>query len=70
MTNFCNEPVAVLNEETVDSQISHLRRSARLNQNKRFSAEIEEILNCYAELSQNTDEALKNENWRDAMQHF
>ena len=69
-TEFCNEPVAILNEETVDSQISSLRRSSLLNQNTNyeFSAEVEEILKYYAELSQNTNEALKNENWRDAMQ--
>ena len=69
-TEFCNEPVAILNEETVENQISPLRRSARFNQNTNyeFSAEVEEILKCYAELPQNTNEALKNENWRDAMQ--
>ena len=69
-TEICNEPVAILNEETVENQISPLRRSARLNQNTNyeFSAEVGEILKCYAELPQNTNEALKNENWRDAMQ--
>ena len=69
-TEFCNEPVAILNEETVENQLSPLRRSARLNQNTNyeFSAEVEEILKCNAELPQNTTEALKNENWRDAMQ--
>ena len=41
-TDFCNEPFAVPNEETLDSQISPLRKSARLNQNtnNRFSAEV------------------------------
>ena len=69
-TEFCNEPVAILNEETVDSQILPLYRSARLNPgtNYEFSAEVAEILKCYAELPQNTNEALKNENCRDAMQ--
>ena len=69
-TEFCNELVAVSSEETVENQISPLRRSARPNQNTNFefSAEVEEILKCYAELPQNTNEALKNENWRDAMQ--
>ena len=44
-TEFCNEPVAILNKETVESQISSLRRSARLNQKtNEFSAEVEEIL--------------------------
>ena len=50
--------------------MSRLRRSARLNQNTNyeFSAEVEETLKCYAELARNTNEALKNEKWRDAMQ--
>ena len=41
-TDFCNEPVALPNEETLDSQISPLCKSARLNQNtnNRFSAEL------------------------------
>ena len=49
-TEICIEPVAILNEKTVKSQISPLRRSARLNQitNYEFSAEVEEILKCYA----------------------
>ena len=69
-TEFCNEPVAILNEETVENQISPLRRYDQHNQNTNyeFSAEVEEILRCYDELPQNTNEALKNENWRDAMQ--
>ena len=69
-TEFCNEPAAILNEETGENQISPLRRSARLNQNTNyeFSAEVEEIFKCYAELPHNTNEALKNGNWRDAMQ--
>ena len=69
-TDLCIEPVAILNEETVDSQISPLRISVRHNRNTlyEFSVEGEEILNCFAELPRNTNEAFKNENWQDAMQ--
>ena len=35
-TKFCNELIAILNEETVEGQISPLRRSARLNQNTNY----------------------------------
>ena len=42
-TDFCNEPVAIFKEETVENQLSPPLKSARLNQNTNyeFCAEVE-----------------------------
>ena len=64
-TDFGNEPATFL-----DSQISPLRRTAQLNRNTNyefFFAEVEPSLKYFVELPRNTNEALRNVNWRDAM---